>query len=84
MRVLQASYYVLIFIICTYYDIIYCIYYHILFEVVEKGQQLLQLIACSSLERDLANFTEAWVAASSELDSEVKRSVATVCIVYLI
>jgi len=60
------------------------VYYHILFEVVEKGQKLLQLVACSSLERELANFTEAWVAVSSALDSEVKRSVAALCVVYLI
>jgi len=59
--------------ICIYYlYIVMCIC--ILVEVVERGRELLQLVACSSLEREFTDFTEAWVvAASSEVDNELKR-----------
>jgi len=56
----------------------------VVLQVTEKGQQLLQLVACPSLEHEFTDFMESWVTASSEVDSELKRfdmALCTVCLV---
>jgi len=42
--------------------------------VAEKGQLLLQLVECSSLEHEFRDFLEAWATASSAVDDELKWS----------
>jgi len=42
-------------------------------KVVESGQQLLELVACPSLELDFTDYMEQWVTASSQVDDELKR-----------
>ena len=53
-------------------------------KVIEKGQKLLQLVACSSLEAEFADFMETWVTTGSEVDSELKWFVLALCIIYQI
>jgi len=43
-------------------------------EVAGKGQQLLQLVECSSLEREFSDLMEEWTTVRSAVDNELKRS----------
>jgi len=52
-------------------------------EVAEKGQQLLQFVECSSLEREFHDFKEAWATASTAADHELKRSCLALSCIFL-
>ena len=49
-----------------------------MYELVDKGRQLLQSLACPVLEGEVAEFSDKWVLINSTTDSELKRWVAVV------
>lgn len=44
-----------------------------MYEIIDRGHQLLQSISCPVLETELADFAERWVQISSETSTELKK-----------
>jgi hypothetical protein len=57
----------------------------VMYEVVDRGHQLLQSVFCPVLESELADFAGQWVHVSNETNTELKRFVDFVfrCLVIL-
>ena len=50
-----------------------------MYEIIDRGHQLLQSISCPVLETELARFAERWVQISNETNTELKRQVIVIC-----
>jgi len=44
-----------------------------MYEIVDRGHQLLQSISCPVLETELAEFADHWVQISNETSTELKK-----------
>ncbi|KAI8785249.1 nesprin-1, partial [Biomphalaria glabrata] len=47
---------------------------NIVYEVVERGKSILHSVNCPSLESDITDLAEKWVALNTELTNEMKRT----------
>ena len=44
-----------------------------MYQVIDKGRQLLQSISCPALESDVGDFADSWIQLNNKTDAELKR-----------